>query len=219
MADEATVLQNCALFAGTRPEEFSAMLNCLQARRQTFEKGEFLFHAGDPVARMGVVLAGALHLADEDFWGNRNLLAQVEPGELFGEAYACAGGLPAQISAVAAQETLVLFLSAGRIFSPCESGCAFHRRLADNLLEILARKNLLLTEKIRHVTRRTTREKLLAYLSAQARAAGSECFTIPFTRQQLADYLSVERSAMCTELGHLQTDGLLVCKGRSFRLM
>ena len=144
----------------------------------------------------------------EDFWGNRNLLAAVGPGELFAEAFACAHAV-SPVSVQCTTDGSVLYLNVRAVFSPCEKACAQHKTLSQNLIRVLAEKNMQLNEKAGFLSQRTTREKLLAYLSAQARRAGSASFRIPFDRQQLADYLSVNRSAMSAELSNMQRDGLL----------
>lgn len=201
-------LSACSLFAGLTQDEIAAILPCLSARQTGFRRGQFLLRAGDEVRFAGVVLAGEVELLQEDFWGNRNLLAAVGPGELFAEAFACAHAV-SPVSVQCTTDGSVLYLNVRAVFSPCEKACAQHKTLSQNLIRVLAEKNMQLNEKAGFLSQRTTREKLLAYLSAQARRAGSASFRIPFDRQQLADYLSVNRSAMSAELSNMQRDGLL----------
>ena len=215
MHEECSILSGCPLFAGVGEGELSHWLKGQAHRSRSLARGEFLFRMGDRPRQLGVVLTGSLHILYEDVFGGRSILAVVGPGELFAEAYACAGA-PLAVSVAAREESKVLLLDAGGLLEEQESpaGC----RVRDNLIRVLARKNLTLNEKIRHVTRRTTREKLLSYLSAQRQRQGRDEFTIPFDRQQLADYLSVDRSAMCTELGKLCREGLVSCRGKHFVL-
>ena len=201
-------LSACSLFAGLTQDEIAAILPCLSARQACFRRGQFLLRADDEVRFAGVVLAGEVELLQEDFWGNRNLLAAVGPGELFAEAFACAHAV-SPVSVQCTTDGSVLYLNVRAVFSPCEKACAQHKTLSQNLIRVLAEKNMQLNEKAGFLSQRTTREKLLAYLSAQARRAGSASFRIPFDRQQLADYLSVNRSAMSAELSNMQRDGLL----------
>ena len=203
-----STLSACSLFAGLTQDEIAAILPCLSARQAGFRRGQFLLRAGDEVRFAGVVLAGEVELLQEDFWGNRNLLAAVGPGELFAEAFACAHAV-SPVSVQCTTDGSVLYLNVRAVFSPCEKACAQHKTLSQNLIRVLAEKNMQLNEKTGFLSQRTTREKLLAYLSAQARRAGSASFRIPFDRQQLADYLSVNRSAMSAELSNMQRDGLL----------
>jgi CRP-like cAMP-binding protein len=142
----------------------------------------------------------------------------VELGGLFGEAFACAGAENLPVGVMAAEESEILLMNHERMLTSCPSACAFHTALIRNLTRILAEKNVILTQKLEHVTRRTTREKLLSYLSARAKLAKGNVFDIPFSRQELADYLSVERSAMSAELSRMRNEGLLRYKRNHFEL-
>ena len=196
------------LFAGISEEGVDQVLACLSARPRHFDKQAMLLRAGDaPV--MGVVLAGSVHILQEDFWGNRSLLGRAGPGDLFAEAFACAGVLRLPVSVEACEPTDVLLLDAGRLSAVCPAACPHHVQMIRNLLRLMAEKNVGLARKVEHMARRTTRDKLLSYLSAEARRSGGSAFSIPFNRQQLADYLAVDRSAMCSELSRLRDEGLL----------
>ena len=215
--DDLTILTECALFRGLRRAQIQDMLPCLSARRSRFRRGQFLLRAGDRASSAGIILSGEAEVLQEDFWGNRNLLAAAGPGELFAEAFACAHAV-SPVSVLCKTDGSVLYLNVRAVFSPCEKACAQHKALSQNLIRVLAEKNMQLNEKAGFLSQRTTREKLLAYLSAQARRAGSASFRIPFDRQQLADYLSVNRSAMSAELSNMQRDGLLRTDRSSFTL-
>lgn len=200
---------SCPLFAGISAGELFALLDCLGARSKTYAKGEYILHGGGAAAALGIVCCGAADVLSEDCWGRRGLHVRLQPGQVFAEAYACAGARVLGVSVQAALPCTVLLLDADRILQPCSNGCAAHRLLLRNLVAVLAEKSLTMNEKLAHITQRTTREKLLSYLSVQAQRSGSLSFEIPFNRQQLADYLSVERSAMCSELGRMRDEGLL----------
>ena len=215
--DDLTILTECALFHGLREAQIREMLPCLSARQARFRRGQFLLRAGDRVAFAGILLSGEAEVLQEDFWGNRNLLAAVGPGDLFAEAFACAHAV-SPVSVLCKTDGSVLYLNVRAVFSPCEKACAQHKALSQNLIRVLAEKNMQLNEKAGFLSQRTTREKLLAYLSAQARRAGSASFRIPFDRQQLADFLSVNRSAMSAELSRMQREGLLCADRSSFTL-
>jgi len=212
-------LRDCPLFAGISRSHTKKLLGCLSAVRKRFEKNSFIFAAGEPAEHVGIALAGAVHILREDFWGKRKILTRIEPGGLFGEAFACAGVKSLPVSAAAAEDCEVMLLNSGRLISPCASACAFHTVLINNLMLIMAEKNIALTRKLEHVTQPTTREKLLSYLSEQARIKGSAAFEIPFGREELADYLSVERSAMSAELSRMRGDGLINYKKGHFELL
>ena len=196
------------LFRGIAAGELPALLDRSSAREVRFAKGELLLHRGETPRSLGLVLEGGVHIIREDFWGNRSIVGLAGPGEIFAESYALAGK-PLAVSVLAAADGRALFLDAGHL----------SQRLSANLLALLAEKNLMLTEKMRHMARRTTREKLLSYLSAQALRAGTAEFDIPLDRQQLADFLAVDRSAMSAALGKLRDEGVLEFRKNHFRLL
>lgn len=203
------VITSSPLFNGIIPEDISAMLTCLRARRASYFKGEYILSAGAPARDVGLVLRGNIHIIKEDFWGNRSIIANIVPGELFGEAFACAEVSSLPVNAVAAQDCAVMFIDYKKVVTTCSSACTFHTGLIQNMLRLLAMKNKMLMEKLGHMTKRSTKEKLLSYLSEQAGKAENSHFTIPFDRQELADYLCVERSAMSAELSKLKKEGIL----------
>lgn len=209
----------CLLFAGILERDLEALLSCLSARKKRYGKGDFIFSEGERPARVGLVLSGAVHILKEDVWGNQNVLTKIGEGDLFGEAVVCSGAEEFPVSAVAAKDTQALFLDYRRIITSCSSACAFHSRLIENMLGILAGKNMGLLSKMEHITKRTTREKLLSYLSEQSKQRGENAFDIPFNRQELADYLSVERSALSAELSKMQADGLVEFRKNHFKLL
>ena len=213
------VLEKTPLFEGIHMEDLSAMLGCIGGRTLSVPKGSGVLREGDPASHVGLVLSGAVRLERADYYGNRSIVAHMGPGELFGETYACAGVQALPISAVADTDSTVLLMDCRRITTTCSSACAFHSRIIYNLLRLVAVKNLVYDQKIQITSRRSTRDKLMAYLRRQARLQGSNEFTIPLDRQGLADYLGVERSAMSTELGKLCRNGLIECKKSWFKLL
>lgn len=212
------VLKKCPLCVGIEEKDLTALLTCLGAAQKNCAKDGFALLAGDPAGAVGIVLTGTLHIVQEDFWGKRAILARLTPGELFGEAFACAGIKHLPVSVVAAEAAEIMLLDYRKIIAPCPRNCAFHAVLIGNMLRILAQKNVLLVHKIEHLTRRSTREKLLSYLSARAREVGRSSFAIPFNRQELADFLAVDRSAMSNELSKMQAEGILTFKRNEFEL-
>ena len=196
------------LFRGIPARDLPALLDRTAAHRVPFQKGELLLRRGETTRRLGLVLSGTVHIIREDFWGGRSIVGLAEPGQVFAESYALAGE-PLEVSVLAASAGEALFLDAEHLTE----------RLAANLLGLLAEKNLMLTGKMRHMARPTTREKLLSYLSAQAARAGGPAFDIPLDRQQLADYLAVDRSAMSAVLGKLRDEGVLEFRKNHFRLL
>lgn len=203
------ILKNSPLFAGIRQEELGEMLHCLQARTAHYTKGAYILHAGNPVDSLGVMLTGKALVIHEDFWGSRNLMASLTPGQCFAETFACAPQTPLNVSVVAELPSTILFLNVQRILEVCPESCAHHTRMVRNLLSEMARKNVAFSQKLTHLGQRSTRAKLLSYLSAESQRQGSVEFDIPFTRQQLADYLFVERSGLSQELCKMRDEGLI----------
>ena len=214
---DLTWLSQTPLFQGASGQETREMLACLDARTLTFQKGTQLLHAGDRTRELGLVLAGGVHMEYHDFWGNRSILGQAGPGEIFGETYACLPEEPLLVNVTAVEDTQALFLQVERILKTCPQNCCHHTRLIQNLLAISAGKTLALSQRMLHTAPKTIRGRLLSYLSAQARQKGP-CFSIPFDRQQLAAYLGVDRSALSHELSKMQAQGLLSCRKNVFHL-
>ena len=213
------VIQKSPLFSGISASELEPMLKCLSAVTKDYEKNAFVLRFGEDISSVGLVLSGSVHIIKEDYWGNRNIVTKASPGQLFAETYACVQGEALGINVVAAEPTTVLFLKVRCIMTTCSSGCEFHSRLMRNLLTVVAHNNLMLNNKLSHMAARSTREKLLSYLSAESLQLGSSTFEISFTRQQLADYLSVDRSAMSNELCKLRDEGILKFNKNCFELM
>ena len=205
MEVSTALLLRTPLFRGIPQEALPALLEGLGARKRRCGRGEVVLRRGERADRLGLVLSGTLHIVKEDFWGSRTIVA-----------YACLGGEPLEVAVLAAADAEVLFLSSVQALSCARPGAAEFTR---NLLTILAGRNLTLTRKIGHMARRTTRDKLLSYLSAQAMQAGGPEFDIPLDRQQLADYLAVDRSAMSTALGKLRDEGVLTFQKNHFHLL
>ena len=203
------VLQASPLFSGISREELAAMLTCLGARTESFSKGVRLLRAGDTAEEVGLVLAGSVLVVQEDIWGNRSILSKIGPGQTFAEVFACAPGAVLNVSVEAESAMTVMFLRIRRVLSVCPSACSHHSRIIRNLLGELAEKHLRLNEKLTHMGQRTTRAKLMSYFSAEAQRRGNYEFDIPFSRQQLADYLGVERSGLSLERGKMRDEGLL----------
>ena len=219
MKNNFAILQKCVLFSGIEPEDLSGLLACLGARVSSYLKNQVIFSEGDPAGFIGIVLSGAVQIAREDPFGNRSILARAEPAELFAESYALADVDTLPVSVTAAENSRIMLINAHRITVSCSNACGFHSRLIRNMLQIVAKKNLAFHQKIEITAKRTTREKLMAYLLLQAKQQGSNSFTIPYDRQGLADYLGVERSAMSAEIGKLRKDGILECDRSRFTLL
>lgn len=213
-----SLLKNTRLFGGIAENEIESMLGCLLAVKRTFSKGEYIFRIGESISEVALLLEGSVHIQREDYWGNLSILNEIAQGEIFGEAYAVPGSGGMANNAIAVKDSVVLFLDFHHILTVCSSSCRFHTLLIQNLFAVMASKNRALAGKLRHMSQRTTREKLLSYLSEQSIKAGSPVFDIPFNRQQLADFLSVDRSAMSNELCKMRDEGILTFQRNHFIL-
>ena len=213
------IIKKTSLFQGIREDELSAILGCLNARRNTYDKGQYIFEEGMPAKHIGIVLSGTVQISRDDYYGNRTLMSILEPGDLFGESFAFAGVDTLPVNVLATIPCDVMLIDSSRIISPCSNACGFHSKLIFNLLQIMARKNLQFHQKIQITSKRTTREKLLAYLNLQAKLHQSSSFDIPFDRQALADYLEVDRSGLSAEISKLRKEGVIDCHRSRFTLL
>jgi CRP-like cAMP-binding protein len=212
------ILLHCPLFHGIEQSDLHSMIKCLDGKTITVTKGSPVFIEGAPAQFVGVVLSGAVQVIREDYYGNRSVLTILQPGELFAEAFSFAGLEAMPVSVIAIKDSNVLLLDCKRVLTSCSNSCHFHSLLLKNLLQEMAQKNLILSQKIRYMSQKTTKEKLMAYLLDQAKQHGSSEFTIQLDRQALADYLGVERSAMSAEISKLKSSGQIDTKGAWFCL-
>ncbi len=218
MKEFVPVLKRTKLFFGVGDEDILTMLSCLGARLRTYKKGEYVLRQGEHLGDILVLAEGSLYIQKDDYWGNRTILGHIGAGEIFGEAYVAPESGALMNDVIAAQDSSVFFFDVKRVITTCSSACCFHTMVVQNLFFAISEKNRSLVRKLDHISRRTTREKLLAYLSEEAKKQNSADITIPFNRQQLADYLSVDRSAMSNELCKMRDDGLLEFERSRFRL-
>ena len=219
MKDFFDILRECPLFDRIGDESLKEILGCLNAKERSYKKGDAVFAEGDKAKYLGIVLEGSVQLVRVDYYGNRSILANIEPPQLFGEAFACAGLKSLPVDAVAATDTRILLLDAQRIARPCGNACPCHGQTILNLLHIVAKKNLVLHQKIEITSKRSTREKLMTYLLLQAKKAKSHTFTVPYDRQELADYLEVDRSGLSAEISKLRNEKVLECRRSTFTLL
>lgn len=212
-------LKKTQLFAGITESEIGAMLGCISYKHTPYAAGQTVLLEGDILTSVGIVASGSVHIVQDDFWGNRSILAHITPGKIFGEVFAFSDGRPLTVSAVAAEESVILFFDFIKMTSVCAQGCSFHNKLIYNLLSIIIDKNAMLTKKLRYLSSRSIREKLLSYLSDESKKHKKSVFQIPFDRQELADYLLADRSALSNELSKLRNEGILRYHKNTFELI
>ena len=212
-------LKHTGLFSGVKENEISAMLNCLQAKLCIFKKGEYVFREGEHIDNITVLVEGKLLIQRDDYWGNRSIVNVIRIGEMFGEAYVAPESGSLLNDVVAEEDSAVIFFDVRRLLTVCSTACCFHSMVIQNLFFAISEKNRKLVQKIGHMSKRSTRAKLLSYLSEEAKRHNNSHFTIPFTRQQLADFLCVDRSAMSNELCKMRDEGLLQFDKNIFTLL
>lgn len=197
------------LFAGVEETQLLSLLDCLQAQKRTYPKGALLFSAGTAVTQLGIILSGRINTVYEDLLGGRSIIGSMEAGQLFCDAFSCARNPRLPVSVVAQTDSVVLLIDHSRILHTCSSACRQHQILIENLVQILAEKYVALNRKVIHLSGRSTRRKLLSYLSEQLRISGGKPFVLPFNQQELADYLFIDRSGLSTEWNRMKKDGIL----------
>ena len=212
------LLAGTRLFQGIREHEIEARLTCLAAEERTYRKDAYIYRAGDVTGRLGVVMEGAVNIIKDDVWGNRKIIENIGGGQIFGETYACLKGEPLMVDVQASERSRILFMDVNRILTTCSSSCDFHNRLIRSLMYVLAGKNLMLTKKMDIITPKSLRERVMVYLSQESVKQGCRTVTVPFNRQQMADYLSVDRSALSAELSRMQRDGVISYEKNRFTI-
>lgn len=202
------ILKNSPFFKGLSDREILSILQCVNATTISRKRDSYIFRAGDSTEVMGLVVSGGVLIIQEDLWGHRNILSKCHAGDFFGEPYAASPGAVLNISVVADEDCEIILLHVQRLLTSCPTACEHHQKLIRNLVSVLANKILILNDKITHVGKRSTRDKLLSYLSAESIRQSSLSFDIPFVRQQLADYLCIDRAAMSTRYQNYKKKGL-----------
>lgn len=213
------ILQECPLFEGIEEDDLFRMLVCLGARVESFDKKYTVIAEGNPARYIGIVLSGSIQIVRIDYYGNRSILAEAGASEVFGEAFACAETPAIPVTVTANEPCEIMLIDCSHILHTCSNHCGFHQQLIFNLMKDLATKTLLFHQKIEIVSKRTTRDKLLTYLMLQAKKAGKNRFEIPFDRQELADFLEVDRSGLSAEISKLRKEGILESDKNEFVLL
>lgn len=218
MTDRLSALRS-PLFSGISPEERTTMLSCIGYHISTFQKGDIIAFEEEHIQHIGILLSGAVDMVKEDLWGNRTMLVRLRRDELFGETFVCGEDSTSVVTFVVSENAEILFLPFDRVMRSCTMACKFHHQLIENMVRVIANKNRELMRKVEVVSKRTIREKLLAYLSLQAQAQETRYFEIPLGRVELAEYLCVDRSALTRELASMKADGLIDYDKNCFRIL
>ena len=205
------------LFHGIAFSDFEQMMDCLSVKTAVYRKDDIILLSGNTINFVGLILSGGVKIIKEDIDGNSTIITDLAVSEIFGEVFACAGIAQSPVTIQAAEETEILFLDYKRIITACAGACPFHAKLIENMLELIARKNLLLNQKIEILSKRTTRDKLFCFFDT--RRGALKKFSVPFNREELAEYLCVDRSALSNELCKMRDEGLISFQKNKFEII
>ena len=213
------ILRKCPLFIDIEEENLLRMLGCLGARVHYFDKKYTVFSEGSPAKYLGIVLSGSVQITQVDFEGNRSILGEMHTSEVFAEAFACAEVQALPVSVIMNEPGEIMLVDCSHVLHTCTNHCTFHQQLIFNLMKDLALKTIFFHQRMEITSKRTTREKLLAYLYSQAKKTSSPSFEIPFDRQELADFLEVDRSGLSSEIGKLKKEGIIQAEKNKFTIL
>ena len=212
-------LKTMKLFYGIQESEMTAMLGCIGAYLKEYKKNQYIITLEENVEAVGILLSGKVDMIKEDLWGNKTLLVSMQKGELFGESFSCGIVKNATVSFVADTASMILFLPFSRILRTCNMSCKFHHRLIENMVTVIAEKNIVLMDKVDILSKKTLREKIATYLLQEASKQQSLYFDIPLGRVQLAEYLCVDRCALTRELNTMKAEGYIDFDKNTFRVL
>lgn len=212
-------LAKIQLFHGFTEEHLSEALRVFHAQPRNYRKDQIILHEGSQTDVMGIILSGSVTIERDDYLGNRSILAHISAGEYFAETYAFVEHVPLMINVVANEDCEILFLNLGRIRASELSSFPWYPLLLVNLLTIATKKNIELSERSFHVFPKTVRGRIYSYLTAMSHQKQSPEFEIPFNRQQMADYLNLDRSALSRELCKMRDEGLILFQKNHFKLL
>ena len=213
------VLKRCPLFFDLSDDDIMTMLDCLKARTDVFNKNCTIFPEESPAKYIGIVLSGSVQITQADYYGNRSILGNLREGELFAEAFACTQTASMPVSVITNEKSNIMLIDCNQILQTCQNGCIHHQQLIYNLMRVLALKTIMLQQKVEVISKRTTRDKLLTYLTICAKKNNKNSFKIPFNRQELADYLEADRSGLSAQISKLKKEGVLECRRNHFTLL
>ena len=197
-------INDCPLFTGLKDYEQYSIFHCFNISEKSFKKGNYIINYGDEIKHILIIKEGSVCVVEDDYWGNRSIISYLEKNNLFVIAYAYSNHQTYPISLIAMSDCKILFIDIKKIFNPCSKNCHYHTQLMKNAVMVLSNKNISLINKIEHMSKRTIQDKVLSYLSNCSKTYKSNTFNIPFNRQELADYLAVDRSALCATLSKLK---------------
>lgn len=202
-------LKKVKLFEDIEVDELSSMLNCLQPKIVYYQKNEYITIAENEYTGVGIVVRGEVMVTKENAAGDRLMMAKLKENNMFGEmiAFSNNGKWPATV--VASTDCAVLFITPQKIVGNCPKMCIGHRMLIQNMLKIVSQKALQLNRSIEYLSMKSIRTKVSAYLLDQYNILGKTRFTIPFKRNELAEYLNVSRPSLSREIIKMKQEAII----------
>lgn len=219
MSGDVEKIAESPLFKDIEKCELEEMLGCLQGKVKTYKKGEYIAFERENIRNIGIVLDGAVDMIKEDVWGNKTIIVRMSEKQPFGETFACSTDTTSSVAFLASRDSRILELSFAHVMHTCSKACVFHHRLVENMVTLIADKNRRLMEKLTILSKKNLREKILAYLSEQALMQQEMFFEIPLGRQELAEYLCADRSALTRELSNMRKEGIIDFDKNVFRIL
>jgi len=222
MVNQEKIMENMIsfpIFAGIDEENLVSLLQCLGYHLEKYKKGDLIYLEGEHLHNLGIIVSGSVDMIKEDVWGNKTIVIRMSSPALFGETFICGSNSVAAVSFEAIEDTTVMFIPFQRVINSCSNACIFHHRLIENMIQLIADKNLMLMHKMEVVTKKTLKEKIMAYLSQQAQIKDTEYFEIPLNRTELAEFLCADRSALTRELSNMKKEGIIDYDKNVFRLI
>ena len=216
---DADKIKKTVIFQGMSEREISDALKELNAVTKKYKKGTTILHAGSTTKSMGLVLEGSVTIENNDIWGNKTILSHVGKNQFFAETYGLLADEPMLVDVVANEDCQILFLTIGFLHRGTRKQDAWTVKIMSNLLTISTHKNLMLSGRSFHTAPKSVRGRVLSYLNAMSLQNRSTEFDIPFDRQQLADYLNLDRTSLSKELGRMKREGIIQCRKNHFRLL
>ncbi|MEE0954575.1 MAG: Crp/Fnr family transcriptional regulator [Eubacterium sp.] len=217
--EEIQQIRQSPLFDGISDKDLPAMLKCTGCYTHFFNKGEPVYSQEEEVKTVGIVLCGHVQMLQEDIWGRKTILTAMDPGDMFGETFACGSETTSKVTFLCTMPSKILMMPFHHIMNMCSNACSFHNKLIENMVRMIAVKNGQLMQKVEILSKRTLREKILAYLSREVQKQKSQYLDIPMGRIELAEYLGADRSALSRELSRMKEDGLIDYDRNTFRLI
>ena len=203
------ILSTSKPFKGIASDDIAKLIDFLGYKEKQYKKNDIIFTTGTDTPQLGVVLSGSINAVVNHPWGESSIFGRMEAGDIFGGAFDIEKESRLLCDIVAAEDSEAVLFDMEAILNLRKDSPDCHSVVIRNLLKNGSDMCVALAKRMLHTSPKSIRHRLMSYLAEQAMMNDSNKFKIPFNRQQLADYLNVNRPAMSNELSKMQEDGLL----------